>query len=405
MPVPPASRPLAALAALLVLAALAPATAVAGAPDPSNPLAGQRQFIDCEAGRTSSAPRFSAWYYFARSRGTSRRLLAKIAHVPTVKWFTAAPTDPVGPLSRQQERYFANVDHPQLGGASCAERIGYSGREWSAGPVPDADRDSYVGSYPVVAFRALNDKSCGGDADPGNRYRDRIDALAHQLGRTYDASDPYRFWSSGPPPFARWRPYRARGAAVILEPDALGLMGRRARHCVSGGQKTTALALLRYGVEQLGGLQGVSVYIDAGAGDWLHVDEAVTLLRRAGVHGARGFALNASHFNSTSEELAFGERVARRLDTHFVVNTAENARDVGGANCNPAGAGLGREPTTSTGSVRADAFLWISRPGISSNAGNRCGRGPDTNVWFQAQALSLARHAAFDRASWPPKPL
>jgi hypothetical protein len=398
-------RPLAAPAAVLALAAAAPAPAVAGSSDPTNPLAGKRQFVDCEAGRTSSAPRFSAWYHFARSRGTSRTLLAKIAHVPTVKWFTAGSEDPVGPVSRQQERYFANVDHPQLGGASCRQRIGYSAREWSAGPIPPEDRDPYVGSYPVIAFRALNDKTCGADADPGNRYRARIDALVHQLGRTYDASEPYRFWSKAPPPFAHWRPYHAREAAVILEPDALGLMGRRARHCVSGGQKKTALALMRYAVGQLGDLPDVTVYIDAGAGDWLHVGEAVTLLRRAGVSGARGFALNASHFNSTSEELDYGEKVARRLDKHFVLNTAENARDVNGANCNPAGAGLGRQPTTSTGSARADAFLWISRPGISSNAGNRCGRGPDTNVWFQAQALSLARHAAFDEASWPPKPL
>jgi hypothetical protein len=405
MPFPRPSRPLAVLIALLALAAIAPAHAVADGSDPSNPLAGRRQFVDCEAGRTSSAPRFSAWYHFARARGTSRRLLAKIAHVPTVKWFTAGPTDPVGPMSRQQERYFANADHPQLGGASCAVRIGYSGREWSAGPIADEDRDPYVGSYPVIAFRALNDKSCGADADPGNHYRDRIDALVRQLGRTYDSSEPYRFWSTAPPPFARWRPYRPRAAAVILEPDALGLMGRRARHCVSGAQKRTALALLRYGVEKLGSLPDIAVYIDAGAGDWLDVDEATMLLRRGGVRGARGFSLNASHFNSTSDELAFGEKVARRLDTHFVINTAENAHDVRGANCNPARAGLGKEPTTRTRSDRADAFLWISRPGISSNAGNRCGRGPDSNVWFQAQALSLARNAAFDRASWPPKPL
>jgi hypothetical protein len=405
MPIAPAVRGCAVITAVLALGAVAPGAAVAGGSDPSNPFAGQRQFIDCEAAHTSSASRFSPWYHFHRSRGSSRRLLAKIAHVPTVKWFTTGATDPVGPLSRQQERYFANVDHPQYGGASCARRIRYSGREWGSGPVSAADRDPYVGSYPVLAFRALNDKTCGADADPGNHYKDRIDAFVRQLGRTYDAPEPYRFWSNGPPPFAHWRPYRARAAAVILEPDALGLMGRRAGHCVSGGQKKTALALLRYGAERLGDLPNVSVYIDAAAGDWLHADEAVSLLRRAGIRGARGFALNASHFNSTAEELAFGERVARRLDTHFVLNTAENAHNVHGANCNPPGAGLGREPTTHTGSDSADAFLWISRPGISSNAGNRCGRGPDSNVWFQAQALSLARKAAFDEASWPPKPL
>ena len=47
---------------------------------------------------------------------------------------------------------------------------------------------------------------------------------------------------------------------------------------------------------------------------------------------ARGFALNATHYDGTGQEIAFGARVARALAAahvpgrHFVINTASNGR-------------------------------------------------------------------------------
>src|SRR4051794_33088782 len=217
----------------LGLALTAPTVATAGQGDATNPFVGHRQFIDCEYGHTATAPKWSAWHHYYRSRGAKRKLLAKIARTPTVKWFTANAGDPVRPMARMVERYVANVDHPAYGGGACAKKLHYSARKWQS-PVPAAQRDPYVGDYPVLAFRALNDKRCGADADPRGTYRPRIDALARELSRTYAASEAYKFWSSGPPPWARWRPAPARPAAVILEPDALGLMGARSRHCLRG---------------------------------------------------------------------------------------------------------------------------------------------------------------------------
>jgi hypothetical protein len=392
----------------------APAAAMAAQGDPTNPFVGHRQFIDCESGHTVTAPKFSSWYHYYRTRGANRKLLAKIARTPQVKWFTARPSDPVRAKARQVERYIANVDHPPYGGASCAKKLHYSSRQWQS-PVPAAGRDPYVGDYPVLAFHALDDKRCGGDADPGGTYRSRIDAFVRELSLTYASPEPYKFWGLHPPPWARWRRTPVRPAAVILEPDTLGLMGARS-HCVRGRQKAQALALIRYGVNALSAMPGVSVYIDAGAGDWLHVGEAVSLLRQAGVARTRGFAVNATHFDRTGPERRFGNAVARRLGKHYVLNTAENGRgklprrlwrglSAGNATtCNPPNAGLGQQPTSRTGSRYADAFLWISRPGISSNGGNRCGRGPAENVWYQGQALGLARRAVFKAPAWPPKP-
>ncbi|MEA2496339.1 MAG: endoglucanase, partial [Thermoleophilaceae bacterium] len=76
--------------------------------------------------------------------------------------------------------------------------------------------------------------------------------------------------------------------------------------------------------------------------------------------------------------------------------------------CNPKNAGLGTQPTTKTGSPYADALLWISRPGISSNGKNgrsECGRGPLENVWWEQRALEEAKLANFKQPFWPPRPL
>ena len=93
----------------------------------------------------------------------------------------------------------------------------------------------------------------------------------------------------------------------------------------------------------------------------------------------RGFVLGSTHFNRTGKEIAYGNKVARALGgKHYIVNTAENANGAlpkrkwgkygsKATACNPRNAGLGTQPTTNTASVYADAYLWVSRPGISSN--------------------------------------
>jgi endoglucanase len=74
--------------------------------------------------------------------------------------------------------------------------------------------------------------------------------------------------------------------------------------------------------------------------------------------------------------------------------------------CNPPDRGLGRRPSTNTGSPLADAYVWIKVPGESDG---QCSRGlgsgdnvvdpvwgrvdPAAGVWFGEQALELARLA------------
>jgi endoglucanase len=150
----------------------------------------------------------------------------------------------------------------------------------------------------------------------------------------------------------------------------------------------------------------VAVYIDAGAADAISWRRTVSLLRRAGVAGARGFFLNSTHFDWTTKEVAFGQKIARALGgAHFVVNTAENGqgplvpkvrfRHGNEELCNPTGRGLG-PLSTATGYTYVDAFLWFTNPGGSAGQGPGCGKGaPPTAVFWPQYAAGLAKRANF----------
>jgi hypothetical protein len=404
----------------MMAAAFALGAAALASPYPAeaaSPLAGKRQFIDCQASQEQTSPEFNAWYWVHHYQDSDARkagLISKIAKVPTAKWFAG---DSIRPLpTKLEDRFLARVDDPQVGGSNCDT------------PLAPGASDPYVGDFPVIAIRAMVHSGCrgydGGGAwnnpGPGGLYKPWIDAFVRSLGRTWDGPGRFRYRDSGPYPDSDFRSID-RQAVVIIEPDALPLMGRISG-CLSSRARANRYALLRYAAQKLGAMApGVLTYIDAGASDWLRPSEAASMLRKAGVKYVRGFATNATHFEYTRSELRYGNAVAKKLGgKHFVVNTAENAngplprrfwrKSVGTKSkwCNPKNAGLGTQPTTKTGSRYADAFLWISRPGISSNGKNgrsECGRGPLDNVWWEERALDEARQASFAAPFWPPRPL
>lgn len=184
--------------------------------------------------------------------------------------------------------------------------------------------------------------------------------------------------------------------ALVLQPDLpFGL-------CVPH-RSGLPLSLVAWAAGVFNALPHTTVYIDAGAADWPTVGEAVHLLRAAGVAGVRGFALNATHYDSTAHELVFGARVAAALarahipGKHFVVNTASNGRPFtyaqyhgpnfdNAAACTSRGARrcvtLGIPPTWRVSDARwqlsardraiaaryADGYLWYGRPWLDNQA-------------------------------------
>jgi endoglucanase len=128
------------------------------------------------------------------------------------------------------------------------------------------------------------------------------------------------------------------------------------------------------------------------------------MLRRAGVSQIQGFFVNSTHFDWTSHEIHYGQKISRLTGgKHFVVNTAENGRgplvpssrvkDGNEILCNPPGRGLGPLPTFDTGQPNVDAFAWIAYPGRS---GGQCRPGaPPTGFFWPQLAVELVRNANF----------
>jgi hypothetical protein len=179
---------------------------------------------------------------------------------------------------------------------------------------------------------------------------------------------------------------------------------------------------MKYAVDAFSALPNTTVYIEAGAADWLKDDpaKALRILIRAGVRNSRGFAFNSTHYDSTGRQILFGTRVVAALaargipNKHFVINTSSNGKPFKGytykgpsfdnANLCTDKADtrcvtLGIPPTTDVANSRwglssgtaalaakhVDAYLWIGRPWLYNQA----------SPFSMTRALSVARTTPF----------
>ncbi len=233
------------------------------------------------------------------------------------------------------------------------------------------------GAVPMLATYRIVDGHCGHWSDsPGDQlaYHNFITGFAHGIGS-----------------------YRA---VLLLEMDSL-----ITAPCLTAHGVAVRMAELRDAINVLAAnCPRLVVYLDAGAADALSAHHTASLLTRAGVAQIQGFFLNSTHFDWTSKEIRYGERISRLTGgKHFIVNTGENGqgplvpgdRKTEGNEvlCNPPGRGLGPLPTTNTGYRNVDAFAWTSNPGES---GGQCVPGaPPTGDYWPQYALALVQHADF----------
>lgn len=228
-----------------------------------------------------------------------------------------------------------------------------------AGAIVDAGGDDYA----VLVAYNIPDRDCSGESAGGagseGEYRGWIDGMSQSL--------------------------QGKTAAVVLEPDALAL---------SCGPATEAL--IAYAVSSLRQNPGVSVYIDGGHSNWVSAGEMAGRLTNAGIADATGFAVNISNFQPTANLINYGKQLSGLVGGKpFIVDTSRNGQGARGAEwCNPAGAGLGEAPTSSTGDPDVHALLWIKRPGESDGACGQC-EGVNAGQFCTGYALELARNSVF----------
>ena len=281
---------------------------------------------------------------------------------------TAPEADPVGlyrhPASQVLEWVRDNPDDPR----SAVIEAGIADRPaavWFTDPTP-ATATSQVaavasggaarGQVPVLVAYAIPDRDCGGASQGGaadlDAYDAWIDAFAAGLG-----SDD---------------------VIVILEPDGIAQSD-----CLSVGARADRFAsLARAGRVLKAANPNSRVYYDAGHSEWNTPAKQAALLRQAGAaspDGSDGVFSNVSNFNRTEAEADYTRRVLDALGgpagLGAVIDTSRNGNGAptDGEWCDPAGRGLGRPPTLTTGEPRVDAYLWVKLPGESDGCRGRAG--------------------------------
>ena len=190
---------------------------------------------------------------------------------------------------------------------------------------------------------------------------------------------------------------------IAFEPDSLGTIDCLARH-----RRDDRLRMLRHGVDVLSQLPNVTIYLEAGASDWEPASRTAKQLRAIGIHQVRGFMLNVTHHDWTRNNVRHGAQISRLTGgKHFIVNTSYNGRGplhyrkwINRSKhlwrrinvwCHPGLRGLGPAPTTATSHPKADAYMYVNRPGYSAGA---CNGGPlPIGTWWAERGLMYAQYA------------
>lgn len=352
------SAPLSFIAALAVFAALLAASASpqdghGRSDDPTTAQGAETVNVAATTGNPLKGRRWGvykgngdqSWAPYVRSRGTNRTLLAKIALRPKAKWFGS--WIPNNAIKAKVRAYIANA----------------------AG----SNRQTLV---QMTVFRMVpwEHEACRRlpTAKEQASYRQWVDQFAAGIGSQH--------------------------VALILQPDGPFAL------CVPKTSKIPS-QLIAYSARKFSALPNTSVYIDGGASDWPKDDpaKAADFLVSAGVKYTRGFALNSTHYATTTREIEFGTRLVGELarrgapGKHFVVNTSSNGQgfEFGLARgSHPDNAKtcatrtervcvtLGIPPTADVANARwrlsaanrsralrnVDAYLWFGRPWLNMQA-------------------------------------
>jgi len=268
------------------------------------------------------------------------------------------------PALRQAQEWGTNTVNGQLmqrmGNIPSAQWIGGWSGDVATAVANISSAATSQGALPTLIAYNIPNRDCSnysaGGATSEAAYNSWIDGFGRGLG--------------------------GRKAVVVLEPDALALP-------CSDADLQLRYRVLSRAVDVLTA-KGAIVYLDGGHSAWIDSDTMTNRLTNAGVRNARGFALNVSNFQSTAANVAYGNKLASALNTHYVIDTSRNGNGPNGEWCNPSGRALGETPTTQTASTHADAYLWLKTPGESDGS---CNGGPAAGAWFSEYALGLAQRA------------
>jgi endoglucanase len=266
------------------------------------------------------------------SAGTLSGTLYRDRDTPVARWVAANPGDSRTALissriaSQPATRWLSNFNLSTV----QSEVSTYVGAAAAAGQVP------------ALTVYGIPNRDCGGASAGGapdlNQYQTWVSGIARGLaGRT---------------------------TLIMLEPDSIAL-----QTCLSSGEITARNQALASATRTLKAA-GAKVYLDGGHSAWNSGAEQARRLADAGVADGDGFYSNASNFQSTANEAAFGRSVLSALSgrgingKRQVIDTSRNGGAAGDwCGDDNTDRRIGRYPTLDTGDANIDAYLWIKPPG------------------------------------------
>jgi cellulose 1,4-beta-cellobiosidase len=226
--------------------------------------------------------------------------------------------------------------------------------------------------------------------------------------------------------------------ALVIEPDSLANLVTNLNVAECAAAQSAYIECVTYAIQQLN-IPNVSMYLDAGHAGWLgwsaNIGPAAQLFtslwENAGKPAAvRGLATNVANYNawtgacasytqgdSNCNEELYVNALAPLLSSsgfpaHFIMDTSRNgvqptSQLAWGDWCNVINTGFGVRPTTNTGNVLEDAFVWIKPGGECDGTSNstaprfdyHCALAdalqpsPQAGTWFQAYFQQLLQNA------------
>ncbi len=300
------------------------------------------------------------------------------------------------------------VDHPLYGGSNCASNLRYGAAQWKAGPVPAAQRNAYVGELPVLVVRAMKHDACKGWS--GGAWNTPPRAAGTARGSA-PSSGAWRRRTR-----ARRPPLHVVAALRRLSPLRRPPRGDhpRARRARPDGQELELPEPLRARprlrqppLRRLGAPRAAQRrhLHRRGSSRWLSAGQAISFLKRRGSArpaGSRSTRPTSSRRARSGPTATSSPRRCQPLHDQHGRERArlDGAKGTQAATCNPRAPAWARRRRR--GPARPTPTRCCGSPARHLvQQGNRCGRGPTTNIWWTAGALGLAQRAAFARAPWP----
>lgn len=258
-----------ALAVLLAVALLGYGAPVARATSP-NPIAGDWGLY--------TGPNDNVYPPYAAATGKTKQVLGRVALHPRAVWYNNL--DDMWHVAVRLRQLIADTQH---GDPNALVQLSIF-REY-----PDGESRKNVPLTPAEQ----------------QAYRDWTDVVAQTIGNTR--------------------------TLLVLEPD-LAMNANDGRRHTQVVDSAVRLGLVNYAARTYSALPRTTVYLDAGASDWMPASDDATNLIAAGVQYARGIAIGATHAAAVGPDVAFGAKVIQTLAARgypgktMIEDTSDNGR-------------------------------------------------------------------------------